>query len=404
MQLVQQIQMKSTPLLKEITDCSKNLYNVATYTVRQQFFKDGTWIRYTSLWKVLKDHPVYLRIKYLCGSHPPQQVLKQVDRNFKAFFNAMKVWKTSPAKFHGRPKLPHYKRKHGRNLVIFTSLQCRVRNGMVLLTQKMMKQGFPHIPTTFSSIKGVRIVPYGDRYNIELIYIYTAQDLGLERSNIIGIDLGLNNLITISDNIGNSPILIKGGCVKSINQYYNKKLAKYKAIAKKVNDLHTTSRLLRLHRKRNNKIRNLFHKASRKVIDHCVSWNIGTIIIGYNEGWKHKVKIGRRNNQNFVSIPFLSLIKQIEYKAEMVGISVIRVSEEYTSQTCSCCGAIRKQNRKYRGLYVCADCGLVLNADVNASRNILAKGIPQSYGIGDRGALNVPVVFTASHNPRIHCL
>lgn len=100
-----------------------------------------------------------------------------------------------------------------------------------------------------------------------------------------------------------------------------------------------------------------------------------------------------RKYQNFVFVPFLKLIQQIEYKSKMVGITVIRTSEEYTSQTCSSCGIIRKGNRKYRGLYVCNNCGMVLNADVNASKNILQKGVPNSMRIGNREHQNCPVVL-----------
>jgi len=164
-------------------------------------------------------------------------------------------------------------------------------------------------------------------------------------------------------------------------------------MAKKCNNTDVTGRILKFHRKRNNKTGDFFHKTSRKVVNHCISNDIGTIVIGYNDGWKQKIKIGKRNNQNFVSVPFLKLVQQIEYKSEMVGIQVIRTGEEYTSQTCSSCGVVRKSNRKYRGLYVCKDCGVVLNADVNASRNILQKEVPKSKWIGDRGCLNHPVVL-----------
>ena len=393
MQLVQQVQFKRSNLLDEITFLSKNLFNVATYTVRQRFFKDRHWIRYNELWKLLKTHESYRKLQESCGSHPPQQVLKQVDRNFKSFFKAIKVWKNEKSKFKGMPKLPRYKRKNGHNVVYFTSLQCRLKDGHVLLTQKMENLGFPKIKTALKSVKGVRIVPFGDRYNIELIYDYEPKDLHLNENNVLGIDLGLNNIVTASDNIGNKPLIIKGGVVKSINQFYNKQLSKYKSMAKKCNDTDITGRILRLHRKRNNKMRDFFHKTSRKVVNYCISNNIGTIVIGYNEGWKQEIAIGKRNNQNFVSVPFLKLVRQVEYKSEMVGIKVVKVSEEYTSQTCSSCGVVRKSNRKYRGLYICKNCGVVLNADVNASRNILQKGVPKSKWIGDRGCLNHPVVL-----------
>ncbi len=396
MKLVRQIQMNRSLLLDEITFRSKNLFNVATYTIRQRFFEEGKWIRYNELWKTLKEHEAYQSLQKMCGSHPPQQVLKQVDRNFKSFFKAIKVWKKTPSKFTSMPKLPHYKRKDGRNLVYFTSLQCRLKDGYVLLTQKMMNSGFPKIPTDLPCVKGVRIVPFGDRYNIELIYSYDPQDLRLTKSHILGIDLGLTNIVTASDNIGNVPLIIKGGVLKSINQFYNKELAKYKSLSKKYNDKHITNRILKIHRKRNNKVRDFFHKTSRKIVNHCIENDIGTIVLGYNEGWKQNINIGKRNNQNFVSIPFLKLIHQIEYKSKMVGIDVVRITEEFTSQTCSHCGIVKKSNRKHRGLYVCSECGLVLNADVNASKNILQKGIPKSIWIGDRGRLGRPIVLKIS--------
>jgi putative transposase len=393
MQLVRQVQFKRLKLLDEITFLSKNLFNVATYTVRQRFFKERYWIRYHELWRLLKSHESYQKLQEACGSHPPQQVLKQVDRNFKSFFNAIKTWKNDPSKFQGMPKPPHYKRKNGRNLVYFTSLQCRLKDGFVLLTQKMERLGFPKIKTTLKSVKGVRIVPFGDRYNIELIYDYEPRDLHLNENNVLGIDLGLNNIVTASDNIGNKPLIIKGGVIKSINQFYNKQLAKYKSASKICNNNEVTKRILKFHRKRNNKIRDFFHKTSRKVVNYCISNDIGTIVIGYNEGWKQGISIGKRSNQNFVSVPFLKLVQQIEYKSEMVGIKVVRITEEYTSQTCSSCGVVRKSNRKYRGLYVCKDCGVVLNADVNASKNMIQKGVPESKWIGDRGCLNHPIVL-----------
>lgn len=305
----------------------------------------------------------------------------------------MKAWKKNPARFQGMPRLPRYKRKKGQNLVYFTSLQCRLKDGHLLLTRKMEKAGFPRIKTNLESVKGVRIVPFGDRFNVELVFDYEPQDLRLNQNHALGIDLGLKNIVTVSDNLGGNPVIIKGGVAKSINQFYNKQLARYKSSSKTCNDAHVTRRLLKLHRKRNNKMRDFFHKTSRKVVNHCISRDIGTIVVGYNEGWKQRVNIGKKNTQAFVSVPFLKLVRQLEYKAEMVGIKVIRTSEEYTSQACSSCGAVRKANRAHRGLYACKECGVVLNADVNASRNILQKGIPESTWIGDRGCLNRPLML-----------
>ncbi len=181
--------MNHSLLLDDITFRSKNLFNVATYTIRQRFFTEGKWIRYNELWYLLKDHEVYQHLQRMCGSHPPQQVLKQVDRNFKSFFKAIKIWNKTPSKFTAMPQLTHYKRKNGKNLVYFTSFQCRLKKGYVLLTQKMLTLGFPKISTDLASVKCVRIVPFGDRYNIELIFNFDPQDLHLTKAHILGMDL-----------------------------------------------------------------------------------------------------------------------------------------------------------------------------------------------------------------------
>ena len=121
--------------------------------------------------------------------------------------------------------------------------------------------------------------------------------------------------------------------------------------------------------------------------------SVGEIIVGYNPEWKQSVNIGKKNNQKFVSIPFDTFIKQLEYKGKIAGITVRRITEEYTSQTCSRCGIVRKSNRKHRGLYVCSECGLKINADVNASKNMLHKGVPNSTREWNIGCLNHPLVL-----------
>ncbi|MHA1918021.1 MAG: RNA-guided endonuclease InsQ/TnpB family protein [Candidatus Ranarchaeia archaeon] len=234
--MVQQIQLKKNKLLNNITFLSKNLYNVATYTVRQRFFKDHYWIRYYKLWNLLKKHETFQNLKNTCGSQTPQQVIKQVDKNFKSFFKAIKEWKKNPKKFLGRPKLPKYKKKNGKNIVTFTAQQTRTENGYVLVTKRIIKQGFPKLKTKpgIGLVVGVRVVPFGDRYNIELIYNKEPVELGLDKNHVLGVDLGLNNIVTTSNNIDNESLIIKGGVLKSINQYYNKKLAKNKSITKNI--------------------------------------------------------------------------------------------------------------------------------------------------------------------------
>jgi len=76
---------------------------------------------------------------------------------------------------------------------------------------------------------------------------------------------------------------------------------------------------------------------------------------------KHRRKVGRWS--------FKRLEQMIRYYAELKGIYVETVEPHYTSQTCSNCGIVSKKNRKSRSMYSCS-CGLNLNADLNAARNI----------------------------------
>jgi putative transposase len=133
------------------------------------------------------------------------------------------------------------------------------------------------------------------------------------------------------------------------------------------------------------------HKASHFIIQQCLQYDIGTIVIGQNQGWKQEVNIGKVNNQHFTSLPHLSLISKIQYKAAQYGIEVIVREESYTSKASALdLDAIPtyekgKSNvipfsgkRINRGLYKTST-DLLLNADVNGALNILRKEVGDSF-------------------------
>ena len=396
MKLVRQFFLKPTQLLEEMSILSNNLYNRTLYVVRHRFIDFGKLYSTKDLYARMKSEKDYLKLKKF-GSQVPQQVLKQVLKAFKGFFNALKSWKKNPEKFKSKPNLPNYHKRGSKNIVVFTSQQSRLREGYIILPRKVMKMGFPKIkflpPQKCRKFQSVRIKPFHDRFVFEIIYRHDCEDLLLDKSRKIGIDIGLNNFVAWTNNFDNVSKIVKGGILKSVNHYFNKKLAKYRSIAKKCNDTYETKRIKQLFRKRHCKMKDFFHKTSRKIVDYCIENDVGEIIVGYNSGWKQKVNLGKKNNQNFVSVPFDMFVKQLEYKGEMIGIKVRRITEEYTSQTCSSCGVVNKKNRKHRGLYVCKNCGSTMNVDVNASKNILRKAFPKSPRRWDKGALNAPVVL-----------
>ena len=135
------------------------------------------------------------------------------------------------------------------------------------------------------------------------------------------------------------------------------------------------------------------HHVSRLIVDILAAKQIGTLVIGKNAQWKTEIDLGKKTNQNFVSIPHARLIEMLEYKAGLVGIKVIVQEESYTSQS-NFLGldsipvygntdkdAVFSGRRIKRGLYKTA-VGQLINSDVNGSYNILRKAIPNAFSNG----------------------
>ncbi len=265
--------------------------------------------------------------------------------------------------------------------MIFTNQQCRIKNGWLWFPRST---NISPIKTRLSTkIKEVRIVPLGVCYKVEIVYEKEEMDLKLNKNQVLSIDLGLNNLTTAVNNKGLKPFVVKGRVVKSINQYYNKQLARYRSVENRKGNFCDTKRIQKLHLTRNNKICDMFHKISRVIVSYSKDNDIGTIVIGYNARWKQNANLGPTTNQNFVQIPFTDLVQKITYKAQLLGISVRLQDEPYTSK-CSFLDRepIEKREsyvgkRASRGLFRSAN-GTIINADVNASYNIMRKAVPNS--------------------------
>ena len=201
----------------------------------------------------------------------------------------------------------------------------------------------------------------------------------------MSIDLGIDNLCTCTSNVTKS-FIVNGKPIKSINQYYNKQKSKYQSILELKNHKKYSNRLYRLTLKRHNKIKDYFHKVSRYIVNQLVEQSINTLIIGKNNGWKQETNLGKRNNQNFVQIPFNMLINMLQYKCKIQGINCILQEESYTSKASffdndyiPIYNKSKSEIKNYtfsgkrikRGLYKTNN--ILINADINGSLNILRK-------------------------------
>jgi putative transposase len=375
--LTEVIQVEYSLELSKLCHLAKNLYNLANWYVRQDFLNINNILTYYDLDFILKAKQAYQSLP----SQTSQQILKYVIRNWKSYFGGLEEYKNNFKKFKKRPKIPQYKRKSGESIAVFTNQQCKIKGGYLYFPKRVNLE--PIKTRIAERLKEVRIIPLGIKYKIEIVYEKEETELGLDKEHILSIDLGLTNLITAVNNNGCRPFIIKGGMIKSINQYYNKQLAYYRSIENKKGNFTDTKRIQKLHLTRNNKLTTLFHRISKNVIDYCTLHNIGTIVIGYNQGWKQKINIGKKNNQKFVQIPFLKFVRQIEYKAQLKGIHVVTINEYYTSK----CSFFDKEpiqrhelyvgKRVSRGLFKTSK-DVLLNADVNGAYNIMKKAFPNA--------------------------
>ena len=195
---------------------------------------------------------------------------------------------------------------------------------------------------------------------------------------------------SIGNNISKKGIAVRGGVLKSINQYFNKELSRLKSVNDKQGNKENTKRINRLYMVRNRKIRDVMHKLSNAVIAYARTNEIDTIVIGHNNGWKQSVDIGKKNNQNFVQIPFNMLINQIYYKGQEYGINVVKQEESYTSKCSFLDNEEIEEHETYlgkrikRGIFKSSN-GTLVHADLHASYNIMKKAIPEAFVNGIEG-------------------
>lgn len=380
---------------------SKNLFNMSLYNFRQHFFQTGEYLSLKDNFNKIKniDKNDYEALPRKVSN----QILIQVDKAFKSFFKALKSYKEDPSKFKAKPKITHYKDKvKGRNTLTYekgaVSKKILRNNGLINPSKTNI-----FIPTKikYEDLVNVRIVKKVNSYVIEIVYKFEEKELKLDNNKYAGCDLGLTNLMTITFNNGDKPIIISGGALKSINQFYNKELARLKSELETKNGLKTSKKIKQLTEKRNNKIKDYLHKASRMVVNQIKASESSKFVIGKNDGWKQDINIGKKNNQNFVQVPFNNLIFMLEYKLKLEGIELIKIGEAYTSVCSFFDSESIKKHKKYkghrikRGLFKTGK-GLKINADVNGSYNILKKAIPNAFANGIEGLSVNPLKLNVS--------
>lgn len=360
---------------------SKNLYNEANYAIRQEFISNGNYIPYKDMNFEFKTHENYK----LTFSQPANCTLRLLDKNWKSYFASIKDWKKSPNKYLGMPKLPKYLDKDGRFPWMIPNNQLVYDYGKTTIyIRNRLLNDYDWKCRCLGRPIQVRFIPCSNHITMEIVYEIEVEETIDKAERIASIDIGVDNLATITSNIGIKPFIINGKILKSINQDYNKRKAEIQSDLMKRNGKTWSNKLDDITFKRSNRIKNYIHNASATIIKWCVENKIDVLVVGKNDTWKQ----GKKRMQNFTSIPYEMLLKQLGYKCQNVSIKYMETKEAYTSGTSyldgesPCKENYNKNRRVKRGLFQASN--TLINADVNGSLQIMRKVFPDSitgYGI-----------------------
>ncbi|GBF86473.1 RNA-guided endonuclease InsQ/TnpB family protein [Aphanothece sacrum] len=364
---------------------SKNLFNVALYECRQYFFTERRRLTYESNYHICKSNENYR----LLNTDIAQQTMKIVDRSMRSFLGLREA--ISIGRCDQRPQLPKYLPKEGYFPLIIPRIKLKDGIFEIPMSREFKKEHGEvkiQLPERLKNknIKEVRIHPkYSARwFEIEYIYEDEKIETSVNSDSAIAIDLGVDNLAACFDTDGHQ-FLIDGKRLKSINQWYNKRNAELQSEGDKQGIKRLTNKQAQLNQWRNDSIRDYLNKSARIIINHCLIYQIGKLVVGYNPGIKQEINIGRSNNQNFVQIPFWQLRQKLKAMCSRYGIEYFEQEESYSSKAsffdrdeipvynADNPGKYKFSGKRIkRGLYRTKDKHLVC-ADINGSANILVK-------------------------------
>ena len=411
-QNVKHLTSKQYELLREMCSLSRAVYNESLYNIRQQWFAEGSYLTYVANYPLMKSSDNYSKL----GARTAQQTMRSADASFKSFFGLIRLAKSG--KYESwKVRMPKYLPKDGLFKICFPGVQIRDGKFRVPTTQYLRKKYSeaiwisipPHIRD--KKIHQIHIVPKHNGKFFEVRYMLDDvehEKVELDKTKAIAIDLGVNNLATCVTNTGES-FIVDGRKLKSINQWYNKQLARLSSIKDKQGTKGYTDSQYLITRKRNNRVQDYVYCAAKKIVSYCVENKIGNVVVGYNDGFQDNPNLGRVNNQNFVMIPFGKFKSRLEYLCKQSGINYVEQEESYTSKASffdndemptwnprNPTKATFSGKRVKRGLYQTKS-GKFVNADVNAALNILKKSnLTDLSVLQARGYVNEPLRIRVS--------
>ena len=377
-------------VLEYLCQQSGKIYNSGVYFARQTFFKTGKLL--TNKFDLIYEKSISKSlVAQSMPSVPMQQTLISVAEGFKSFKELRSLF--LEGQLHFKPKAPDYLTGSKLFKVAYPTSggqpptlingQLRFSLGTTVRRWFGISDFFLTMPSNidYSKVKEFTILPKNEAFYLEISYEVERQKHDLDISQALSIDLGTaDNLAACVDTLGNS-LLIDARSMKAMNQLWNKKVSTRK---ENKPEAYWDNWLDRVTRKRNHQMKDGINKAAKLIIDHCLKYSIGTLVIGWNEGFKSNANMGKLNNQKFVQMPLGKLKDRLKQLCDLHGIRFQETEESYTSKASFLDGDSlpvygqkpegwkASGKRVKRGLYQSAN-GSIVNADLNGAANILRK-------------------------------
>ncbi|WP_252699127.1 RNA-guided endonuclease InsQ/TnpB family protein [Natronosalvus vescus] len=365
-----QQQVKSD--LDSLGFAASKLWNIARWTCDRIWSETGTIPEDGPLKAYLKNHERYADL----NSQSSQRVIEELAEAFNG-------WYAKRRNGDDRANPPKYRKngdEHPRSTVTFKEdgFKHDAKNNRIRLSKgRNLKDHWSDFilckietrpDVVVENVRHVRAVWNGSKDEWEL-HIVCKHEIEVESpgDETVGIDLGISNFAAVSYSTGDHE-LYPGNALKTDERYFAKEIAKCTS--------YRSNKALRLRRKRSERRSHYLHAVTKHIVAECVERGVRTIAVGNLEGIRDDDETGEsrdwgdRGNEGLHGWAFDRFTNLLTYKAKAEGITVVTVSERETSKTCSCCGQKRKANRVERGLYVCHNCGTVMNADSNGAENI----------------------------------
>ena len=330
-------------IIKELMWHSSKVYNMLNYNVKEGKEKINTNgilnVEGSRIYKKYRKenwHSEYLH------SHMLQQIILNYIGDYKSYIAIKGMYEKEDKVIKGKPRMPRYK-KEEKVQITFTKYAIRKEGRTIRLSiSKKIQEKFqikslnfliPKKLEKLVNLESIKMIKIGKekngKYKLDIIY-EKEEKKRVEGSNIIAIDLGMNNLATCTNMKNNKSLIIAGESIKAKIGYINKEIGRLEGIQMKMvgsKKYKNTKRINKLYEQRRNYSKTYMHKASRLIIEYALQNECDTIVIGDIKD----IKQNMQGNKRFVQMPIQNLVEKIEYKAKLEGIEVIKITEEYTS-------------------------------------------------------------------------